>query len=197
MRAIAIAKSPLQDAGRSQRTRLLTTTTMRTLLAPSILQTSLLVGWKGQRITARADTLNFCILTPSTIWVQFNHLHCIFHDSRARFFVFSLIFTSILFTTLQTNNQGRQHRRKTLNCHTGCSSRRCIPRGRIFNTPHSSAQNSNDGLFLLVPIQLPHIIENQTHKTKHKNMSSSFTINLNFAPALLFSRSVHPLLRPA
>ena len=61
MRAIAIAKSPLQNAGRSQRARLLTTTTMRTLLAPSIFQTSLLVGWKGQRITARADTLNFCI----------------------------------------------------------------------------------------------------------------------------------------
>ena len=61
MRAIAIAKSPLQDAGRSQRTRLLTTTTMRTFLAPSTFQTVLFVGWKGQRITARADTLNFCV----------------------------------------------------------------------------------------------------------------------------------------
>ena len=61
MRAIMIAKSPSQDAGRSQRTRLLTTTTMRPLLAPSIFQTALSVGWKGQRITARTDTLNFCI----------------------------------------------------------------------------------------------------------------------------------------
>ena len=61
MRTIMIAKSPSQDAGRSQRTRLLTTTTMRPLLAPSIFQTALLVGWKGQRITARTDTLNFCI----------------------------------------------------------------------------------------------------------------------------------------
>ena len=60
MRAIASAKSPLQTVGCSQRTRLLTSTKIRTLLAPSIFQTALLVGWKGQRITAHADALNFC-----------------------------------------------------------------------------------------------------------------------------------------
>ena len=59
MRAIAIAKSPLQIAGRSQRTRPLITTRMRFLSAPSIFQTVLLVGWKGQRVVARAETLIF------------------------------------------------------------------------------------------------------------------------------------------
>ena len=61
MRMIAIAKSPLQDAERRQHVRLLIATNMRFFLAPSIFQTALSVGWKGQRITARTDTLNFCI----------------------------------------------------------------------------------------------------------------------------------------
>ena len=49
MRMIAIAKSPLQDAERRRRGRLLIATNMRFLLAPSIFQTALLVGWKGPR----------------------------------------------------------------------------------------------------------------------------------------------------
>ena len=57
---IAIAKSPLQDAERRRRGRLLIATNMRFLLAPSIFQTALLVGWKGPRFATAADTLSFC-----------------------------------------------------------------------------------------------------------------------------------------
>ena len=57
---IASAKSPLQLAERCQRVRLLITTKMRLLLAPSIFQTAPLVGWKGLLFAVYAETLNFC-----------------------------------------------------------------------------------------------------------------------------------------
>ena len=60
MHTIAIVKSPLQNVGCHQRTRLFSTTSMRLLLAPSIFQTTLLVGSKRLRVTTYAGTLSFC-----------------------------------------------------------------------------------------------------------------------------------------
>ena len=167
------------------------------LLALSFIQTALLAGWKGLRITPRADTLNICnldtqhdlgaIQPPALRFPRINsavlgpftcfHFHYLHHAS---------------------NNQPRQTAQaKNTKLPYKLLNSQMHPKGQNFSTPHSFAQNSNDGLFLLIAIQLPLILENQTHKTTHKNISSSVTISLNFAPALLFNRSVHPLLRLA
>ena len=83
MRAIANAKSPLQAAGRNQRTRPLITTRMRFLSAPSIFQTALLVGWKGQRVAARAETLNFCNSVHPVPFGRNSATYTNFYETRA------------------------------------------------------------------------------------------------------------------
>ena len=50
------------------------------------------------------------------------------------------------------------------------STRRCIQVGKVFSTPHCFVQISSDGSPLLVDIQLPHILENSTHKTAHEKL---------------------------
>ena len=195
MQAIPIAKLPLQDAERRQRARLLTTTTMHLLLAPTIFQTARLVGWKGPRFATAADTLNFCnfdtqhdlgVIQPLAL--RFPPIGSAFLRPLTRFHFCFLHHASNKQPTQIAQAKDAKLPYRLLNSQKH-------PKEQNFSTPHSFAQNSNDGLFVLVAIQLPLIIENQTHKTTNKNVSSSVTISLNSAPALLFSRSLHPSLR--
>ena len=94
MRAIVIAKSPLQNAVRHQCARQAIPARFQHSLAPSMFQTALLVGWKGQHITACADTLEICI---SVHLVQFGRNSTNWnssHETRAWFFTLSTLFPS-------------------------------------------------------------------------------------------------------
>ena len=86
MRAIMIAKSPLQNSVRHQCARPLTTTKMRFLSAPSIFQTALLVGWKGQRVANHAETFIFCNSVHPVPFGRNSATYTNSYETRAWFF---------------------------------------------------------------------------------------------------------------
>ena len=138
--------------------------------------------------------LFFAFVSPNTIWVRFNHLQRCLHKSSARFL---LCLTSPHFSLLNHSTNIHSMQTTQANCTKlphSASIVHCIQVGRIHNTPHYSAKIPSGGSSLIDGNQLPHILENRTHKTTHKTVSSSVTIHLEFVPALLFSRFVHQLL---
>ena len=160
MREIAIAKSPLQTVGRSQRTRLLITTTMRLLLALSFIQTALLVGWKGLRVTARADTLNICNLDTQHDLGAIQPLALRFPRIDSAVLRPFICFHFHYLHHASNNQSRRTTQAKNAKLPYKLLNSQMHPKGQNFSTPHSFAQNSNDGLFFLVAIQLPLILEN-------------------------------------
>ena len=79
MCAITITKSQLQRAVRHQCACQVIPARFQHSLGPSIFHTTLLIGWKGQRVTARPDTLKICI---SVHPVQFGRNSATYNNSH-------------------------------------------------------------------------------------------------------------------